>query len=248
MGIYRSIYRRSLEQPAAFWAEAAAALHWDKPWDRVLDAERAPFYSWFKGGGLNPCYNAVDRHVATGRGSQAAIIHDSPVTGGQRTISYAGLQDQVARLAGTMVRHGVKVGARVIVYMPMVPEALVGMLACARIGAVHSVVFGGFAANELATRIDDAKPKVILSASCGIEPNRVVNYKPLLDRAIELAAHKPEACLIFQRPQSEAALVAGRDHDWAKVRDEAIVFARSVYDCVPVAATDSLYILYTSGT
>jgi propionyl-CoA synthetase len=242
MGNYRSIYRRSLEQPAAFWAEAASALHWDKPWDRVLDAERAPFYSWFKGGRLNTCYNAVDRHVATGRGSQAAIIHDSPVTGGQRTISYAGLQDQVARLAGTMVRHGVKVGDRVIVYMPMVPEALVGMLACARIGAVHSVVFGGFAANELATRIDDAKPVLILSASCGVEGARVIPYKPLLDRAIAEAAHKPRHTIILQRPEGRAELIPGRDLDWA----EALT-AHPV-DCVPAEATDPLYILYTSGT
>ena len=242
MGNYRSIYRRSLEQPAAFWAEAASALHWDKPWDRVLDAERAPFYSWFKGGRLNTCYNAVDRHVATGRGSQAAIIHDSPVTGSQRTISYAELQDQVARLAGTMVRHGVKVGDRVIVYMPMVPEALVGMLACARIGAVHSVVFGGFAANELATRIDDAKPVLILSASCGVEGARVIPYKPLLDRAIAEAAHKPRHTIILQRPEGRAELIPGRDLDWA----EALT-AHPV-DCVPVEATDPLYILYTSGT
>jgi propionyl-CoA synthetase len=242
MGNYRSIYRRSLEQPAAFWAEAASALHWDKPWDRVLDAERAPFYSWFKGGRLNTCYNAVDRHVATGRGSQAAIIHDSPVTGGQRTISYAGLQDQVARLAGTMVRHGVKVGDRVIVYMPMVPEALVGMLACARIGAVHSVVFGGFAANELATRIDDAKPVLILSASCGVEGARVIPYKPLLDRAIAEAAHKPRHTIILQRPEGRAELIPGRDLDWAGALTTHPV------DCVPAEATDPLYILYTSGT
>ena len=242
MGNYRSIYRRSLEQPAAFWAEAASALHWDKPWDRVLDAERAPFYSWFKGGRLNTCYNAVDRHVAAGRGAQAAIIHDSPVTGSQRTISYAELQDQVARLAGTMVRHGVKVGDRVIVYMPMVPEALVAMLACARIGAVHSVVFGGFAANELATRIDDAKPVLILSASCGVEGARVIPYKPLLDRAIDEAAHKPRHTIILQRPEGRAELIPGRDLDWA----EALT-AHPV-DCVPVEATDPLYILYTSGT
>ena len=195
------------EQPDAFWAETAAALHWDKPWDQVLDAERAPFYSWFKGGRLNTCYNAVDRHVAAGRGAQTAIIHDSPVTGSQRKITYAELQDLVGRLAGAMVGHGVKVGDRVIVYMPMVPEALVAMLACARMGAVHSVVFGGFAANELATRIDDAKPVLILSASCGIEGAKVIPYKPLLDRAIEEAAHKPRHTIILQRPAD-----AGRAH------------------------------------
>src|SRR3954447_10596899 len=245
MGKYRSIYRRSLEQPAAFWAEAASALHWDKPWDRVLDAERAPFYSWFKGGRLNTCYNAVDRHVAAGRGAQAAIIHDSPVTGSQRTISYAGLQDQVARLAGTLVRHGVKVGDRVIVYMPMVPEALVGMLACARIGAVHSVVFGGFAANELAVRIDDARPKVVVAGSCGVEPTRVVEDKPLLDRALELAEHQPAACVVKQRPEAPAAMAEGRDVEWDVVMRAG---ANDPAGCVEVAATDPLYVLYTSGT
>src|SRR3954447_22904694 len=231
MGIYRSIYRRSLEQPEDFWAEAASALHWDKPWDRVLDAERAPFYSWFKGGRLNTCYNAVDRHVRTGRGAQAAIIHDSPASGSPRTIPDAELQDLVARLAGTMVRHGVKVGARVIVYMPMVPEALVAMLACARIGAVHSVVFGGFAANELASRIEDAQAKAIVCASCGIEPTRTVAYKPLLDAAIEQSAVKPTSCIVLQRPQLEAELVPGRDVAW----NDALADAAPV-DCVDVEA------------
>ncbi len=207
MDIYRSIYERSLEDPGKFWADAAAALHWDRPWDRVLDDTHAPFYRWFKGGRLNTCYNAVDRHVAAGRGSQPAIIHDSPVTGSQRTITYAELQGLVARFAGMMVRHGVSHGDRVIVYMPMVPEALVAMLACARIGAVHSVVFGGFAANELATRINDAKPVLIVSASCGIEGAKVIPYKPLLDRAIEEAAHKPSHTIILQRPQA-----TGRAH------------------------------------
>ena len=242
MDIYRSIYERSLEDPGKFWADVAAALHWDRPWDRVLDDTHAPFYRWFEGGRLNTCYNAVDRHVAAGRGSQSAIIHDSPVTGSQRTITYAELQGMVARFAGMMVRHGVGHGDRVIVYMPMVPEALVAMLACARIGAVHSVVFGGFAANELATRINDAKPVLIVSASCGIEGAKVVPYKPLLDRAIEEAAHKPSHTIILQRPQATAELIPGRDLDWAESRSAHPV------DCVPVEATDPLYILYTSGT
>ncbi len=242
-GIYRQIYERSLREPEAFWAEAAAALHWDRPWEQVIDDSRAPFYAWFKGGKLNTCHNAVDRHVAAGRGAQAAIIHDSPVTGTKRTITYAELKDLVARFAGALVQHGVRHGDRVIVYMPMVPEALVAMLACARIGAIHSVVFGGFAAHELATRIDDAKPVMIVSASCGIEPGRVVAYKPLLDRAIEEAAHKPRHCIVLQREQCQAELQAPRDLDW-----QAAMAAAHPVDCVPVEATDPLYILYTSGT
>jgi propionyl-CoA synthetase len=243
MSVYRSIYERSLEQPEAFWAEAAQALHWERPWTRVLDGEKAPFFRWFVGGRLNTCFNAVDRHVAAGRGAQPAIIHDSPVTGTVRSISYAQLRDLVARCAGMLVRHGVRQGDRVIVYMPMVPEAVVAMLACARIGAVHSVVFGGFAAHELATRIDDARPVLVVSASCGIEPGRVVPYKPLLDAAIEQARHKPRHCIVLQRPQLAAPLQPGRDLDWA----EALAAAHPV-DCVPVDATDPLYILYTSGT
>jgi propionyl-CoA synthetase len=242
MGIYRTVYERSLEDPGTFWAEAAGALHWNRPWERVLDDTQAPFYRWFKGGQINTCYNAVDRHVAAGRGSQLAIIHDSPVTGSQRTLTYAELQDLVARFAGGMVRHGVSKGDRVIIYMPMVPEALVAMLACARIGAVHSVVFGGFAANELATRIDDAKPVLIVSASCGIEGNKVLPYKPLLDRAIAEATHQPKHAIILQRPQATAELIPGRDLDWAEA------MAAYQVDCVPVDATDPLYILYTSGT
>src|SRR3954447_17501055 len=243
MGTYRQIYERSLEQPEAFWAEAAEALHWDRRWDRVLDADKAPFYRWFAGGVLNTCFNAVDRHVAAGRGGQPAIIHDSPVTGTKRVITYAELRDQVARFAGALVRLGVRKGDRVIVYMPMVPEALVAMLACARIGAVHSVVFGGFASPELATRIDDAKPKVVVSASCGIEGPRCIPYKPLLDKALDLASHEVAHCVVLQRPQATAELRPGRDLDW----HEAVAAAHPV-DCVPVAATDPLYILYTSGT
>jgi len=242
-GLYRQIYERSLNEPEAFWAEAAAALHWDRKWDRVIDDSRAPFYGWFAGGKLNTCYNAVDRHVSAGRGSQPAIIHDSPITNAKRTITYAELKDLTARFAGVLVQHGVRHGDRVIIYMPMVPEALIAMLACARIGAVHSVVFGGFAAHELATRIDDAKPVTIVSASCGIEPGRVIAYKPLLDRAIEQAAHKPDHCIILQREQCRAELQAPRDLDWA-----AAMAAAHPVDCVPVDATDPLYILYTSGT
>jgi len=242
-GRYDGIYRRSIEDREGFWAEAAQAIDWTRRWDRVLDGAGAPLYRWFAGGELNTCYNAVDRHADGGRGDQPAIVYDSPLAGTKRVITYAELKDAVARLAGAIAALGVEKGDRVIVYMPMVPEAAIAMLACARLGAVHSVVFGGFAANELATRIDDAKPKAILTASCGIEPGRVIAYKPLIDRAIDLARHKPEHCLILQRPEAEAALTADRDHDWADA-----VAAAQPHDCVPVAATDPLYILYTSGT
>ncbi|MBK1719019.1 propionyl-CoA synthetase [Thiocystis violacea] len=240
---YQSVYDRSMNDPSAFWAEAAELIDWNQPWERVLDDTNPPFYRWFSGARLNTCYNAVDRHVIAGRGDQAAIIHDSPVTDSKTVITYAQLQDQTARFAGALKALGVEKGDRVIIYMPMVPEAVVAMLGCARIGAIHSVVFGGFSSRELATRIDDAKPKVMVAGSCGIEPNRVVHYKPLLDSAITLAEHKPEHCLILQRPQEPGSLVAGRDLSWTEALAEA-----EPADCVSVAATDPLYILYTSGT
>jgi propionyl-CoA synthetase len=246
---YHEVYARWRRDPQGFWGEAAQAIDWIEPPKQVFDPNAGVYGRWFAGGVCNTCWNAVDRHVLAGRGEQAAIIYDSPLTGQKQSISYVKLQTETQVLAGILTKDfGVKKGDRVILYMPMVPEAAIAMLACARIGAIHSVVFGGFAANELATRIDDAKPKVILSASCGLEPGRVVKYKPLLDEAIALASFKPEACLILQRPQEQASLVPGRDHDWAKLRDEALIWAKSVYDCVPVASTDPLYILYTSGT
>jgi propionyl-CoA synthetase len=248
MSRYHEVYARWQRDPQGFWAEAAREIDWIEPAKQVFDPNAGVYGRWFAGAVCNTCWNAVDRHVMSGRGEQAAIIYDSPLAGEKRTLSYHRLQVETQVLAAILRNFGVAKGDRVVLYMPMVLEAVIAMLACARIGAVHSVVFGGFAANELATRIDDAKPKVVLSASCGLEPGRIVKYKPLLDEAIRLARHKPDTCLILQRSQEQASLVAGRDHDWAKVRDEAIVFARSVYDCVPVAATDPLYILYTSGT
>ncbi len=242
-GAYQETYDRSILDPEKFWGEAAGAIHWDQPFARVLDNSSAPFYRWFPGGKLNTCYNALDRHVEQGRGDQTALIYDSPVTNTIKKFTYRQLLDEVSRFAGVLAARGVVKGDRVIIYMPVIPEAAVAMLACARIGAIHSVVFGGFAPHELAIRIDDAKPGVIVSASCGIEGGKIIEYKPLLDRAIELARHKPAQCIIYQRDQAKAGLIASRDHDWdALMRD-----ARPA-PCTPVWSTDPLYILYTSGT
>ncbi|MEI6858354.1 MAG: propionyl-CoA synthetase [Shewanella sp.] len=240
---HRALHASSLADPESFWADAAKTIHWDKPWDKVLDKSRAPLYSWFSGAQCNTCYNAVDRHVEQGRGKQVAIQYVSPVTGIEYGVSYDELLAQVSRLAGYMDSIGVKKGDRVIIYMPMIPETAYAMLACARIGAIHSVVFGGFAASELATRIDDAKPKLILSASCGIEPSGVVPYKPLLDTAIAQSQHKVERCIILNRSQYTAKLVEGRDSDW-----QTSVASADALACQTVEATDPLYVLYTSGT
>ena len=240
---YDFIYRQSLSDPESFWGEAAEDVHWIKRWDHVLDDTQAPLYRWFTGGHLNTCYNALDVHVESGRGDQTALIYDSPVTGTIRYYTYRELLDEVAGFAGVLNSLSIQKGDRVIIYMPMVPETVIAMLACARIGAIHSVVFGGFAANELASRIEDAEPKLIVSASCGIEGNRIIPYKPLLDRAIDLVESKPERCIILQRSQEQAAMVAGRDLDWVE-----LITSASPAPCVPVAATDPLYILYTSGT
>ena len=240
---YDRVYTSWQEDPEGFWARAAEDIMWTKKWDKVLDSSAAPITRWFAGGILNTCYNALDYHAHTGRGDQPALIYDSPMTGTIESITYRALRDRVSLFASALKGLGVVAGDRVIVYMPMVPEAVIAMLACARLGAIHSVVFGGFAANELATRIDDAAPKVIVAASCGLEPGRIVAYKPLLDAAIDLATVKPEACIVLQRPQAEATMVEGRDHDWHEVTANVLPTS-----CVDVAATDPLYILYTSGT
>ncbi|MYM62066.1 propionyl-CoA synthetase [Pseudomaricurvus sp. HS19] len=240
---YLSEYRRSIDQPESFWAEKAAALDWYQAPTRILGKDENGMDRWFVDGVMNTCHMAVDHHVAEGRGDQVAFYYDSPVTNSKQAITFAELQRDVAQLAGALVALGVTKGDRVLIYMPMVPQAAMAMLACARLGAVHSVVFGGFAAHELAVRIDDAQPKVVLSASCGIEVGRVIEYKPLLDKAIDLAEHKPQSCVVLQRPQATAPLTEGRDHDW-----NTLVAASAPADCVPVSATDPLYILYTSGT
>src|SRR5437667_9854564 len=235
-------YARWQSAPEPFWAEAAEAVHWYRRWNQVLDASRAPICRWFPGGVVNTCYNALDRHVAAGRADQLALIYDSPVTNTVASFTYRDLLDRVSRFAGVLLGQGVKRGDRVIIYMPMVPEAAVAMLACARIGAIHSVVFGGFAAHELAARISHAQPTVIVSASCGVEPNRIVSYKPLLDKAIELAAAKPRRCIILQRLEERAPLVAGRDPDWSELTAGA-----PPGEGAPVGGTEPLCLVHTAG-
>ena len=243
MDMYKEIFQRSIHDPEGFWGKAAEAIMWYRKWDKVLDDSNPPFYRWFVGGELNTCYNALDRHVEGGRADQTALIYDSPVTKTTQRLAYRELLDQVSRFAGVLDNLGVKKGDTVVIYMPMIPQAVVVMLACARLGAIHSVVFGGFAPHELALRINDAKPKVVVSASGAVEVKRLIEYKPLLNKAIELASHKPEKCVIFQRPIVKAELMPDRDLDWDELMAEAEPTA-----CVPVKATDPLYILYTSGT
>ena len=240
---YASLYAQSVDDVESFWLDAAQHISWDTPPETGLDRSDPPFYRWFPDGRLNTCFNAVDRHVLAGRGDQNAIIYDSPITGAKSKLTFAELQQKTARFAGMLSRLGVTTGDRVIIYMPMIPEAIVAMLGCARLGAVHSVVFGGFAAAELAKRVDDATPKVIISASCGHEPGRIVEYKPLLDAAIDQATHKPNHCVIVQREAVQAMLVDGRDLEWHAAHEGAVELAP-----ISVHATDPLYILYTSGT
>jgi propionyl-CoA synthetase len=243
MGDYQATYTRSITEPEAFWADAATALLWRTTPTRVLDDSSPPFFRWFPDGELNTCENALDRHVAAGHGDRNALVYDSPVTNSKRTYTYAELLAEVATFAGALASLGVTKGDRVVIYLPMVPEAVVAMLACARLGAVHSVVFGGFAASELAARVEDARPRVLVTASCGIEVSRVIEYKPLVDRALGLSSHQPEHVVVLQRPQAVAAMTAPRDLDWHE-----LTAAAEPAECVTVAATDPLYVLYTSGT
>jgi len=245
MADYRSVYERSIADPEGFWGEQAALVDWIKKPTRVLDDDRPPFYRWYPDASLNTCYNALDRHVVRGHGDRTALIYDSAVTGTKQSLSYARLLERTAAFAGALRGFGVGKGDRVVIYMPMIPEAVVAMLACARLGAVHSVVFGGFAPNELAVRIDDARPKVIVAASCGIEPTRVVEYKPIIDRALERCEHQPDTVVVKQRPQAEAPMREPRDVDWEVAMKAG---ATEPAESVEVAATDPLYVLYTSGT
>jgi len=243
MNSYKKVYQDWKNDPESFWMKAAEKIDWVRKPTKALNKENAPLYEWFTDGIVNTCYNAVDRHVENGRADQLAIIYDSPVTGVKERISYAELQKKIALLAGALIKKGIQKGDRVIIYMPMVPEAIIAMLAVARIGAIHSVVFGGFAARELATRIDDATPKAIIAGSCGIEANRIIDYKPLLDEAIQIASHKPEFCVISQREQKNAELIPGRDYAWNDIINDA-----DWAECVPVSGDHPVYILYTSGT
>ena len=243
MSRYQEEFNQSIQHPDQYWGEIAKAVHWEKTWDKVLDDSDKPYYRWFTGAEVNTCYNALDLHVKEGRGEQNAIIYDSAMTGEIRHYTYRQLTEETALFAGALSALGVERGSRVVIYMPMIPETVIAVLACARLGAIHSVVFGGFASNELAVRIDDAKPVAIVTASCGLEPGRTIEYKPLVDAAIDLSTHKPAACVVYQRPQVEAKMTAGRDHDWNDVMANAVPA-----DCVTVKATDPLYIIYTSGT